>query len=194
MATHTAPARRTKPPPSGWWFLGPFVLMLLAGAVGVGGFLSTMHEVSTRYGEVLADGEPHSVSLPTGDRAMVMVPTSGNRDDWDCRVTDDQGLALSTTDKGGNVSFGNEASSWESLLTFDPADAGDGSTATVVVACRNVEGVSGRSVLVTKAPMASAVVARIAVMVLGPLVLGGAALTWLVLLVVLQVVRRTEAP
>ena len=194
MAQHAPPPTAPrKAPPSWWWFAAPVLLTIAAVVVGVGAFVSTMHEVSTRYAEVRADGEPHAVSIPTEDRAMLMIPTSVNRSEWDCRVTDDRGAALPTTDRGGDVSFSNEASSWESLLTFDPADAGGGRDVTVYVACRVADGDSTRTVLLTKAPEVSALVARVAVMVLGPLALGGAAFVWFVVLVVLQVVRRSES-
>jgi hypothetical protein len=194
MAQHAPPPTAPrKAPPSWWWFAAPVLLMIAAGVVGVGAFVSTMHEISTRYGEVRADGEPHALSVPREDRAMLMIPTSVNRTSWDCRVTDDSGATLPTTDRGGNVSFANEASSWESLLTFDPGDAGDGPEVTVYVACRSADADTSQTVLLTKAPEVSAMVARVAVMILGPLALGGAAFVWFVVLVVLQVVRRSES-
>ena len=90
----------------------------------------------------------------------------------------------------GSFSFGTEASEWESQVAFD-APAADTEEVTVEVACRASDSRS-ETVLVTKAPDAGATVARVALMVLGPLLLGGIAFTWLVVLVVLQVVRRTE--
>ena len=197
MAPYVAPPPRPrKPPPSWWWFLGPVVLTVAAVAVGIGALLSTLDEVDERYAEVRVDGEPHAVTVPTGDRAMLMNPTSVNPDDLDCGVTDERGAPLSSTAQQGQVSFGSEAASWESLLTFDPADAGEGGSVTVYVACRVADGstgVDGDTVLVAKAPEVAAIVARVAAMVLGPLALGGAAFAWTVVLVVLQVVRRTGA-
>ena len=194
MAPYVAPPPRPrKPPPSWWWFLGPVVLTVAAVAVGIGALLSTLDEVDERYAEVRADGEPHAVTVPTGDRAMLMNPTTVNPGDLDCRVTDESGGPLSSSAQRGQVSFGGEAASWESLLTFDPADAGEGGSVTVHVSCRAAEGVDDATVLVAKAPEVAAIVTRVAAMVLGPLALGGAAFAWTVVLVVLQVVRRTVA-
>jgi hypothetical protein len=73
---------------------------------------------------------------------------------------------------------------------------GDASRVRVYVACRtsdvDIDGNTG-TVLVAKAPHGGTLVAIVALMVLGPILLGGAALVWLVVLVVLHVVRRTGA-
>ncbi len=199
MAPYAAPPQRPrKPPPSWWWFLGPAILTVAAIAVGVGGFLSTLHEVGGTYDEFRPDGEPHAVSVPTADRAMLMVPEGVDRLEWRCRVTDDEGRALSTRESGGSFSFSNDRGSWESLLTFDPADAATGTdevpaSVTVVVECSRLGDGPGDTVRVTKAPQVAAIVGRVALTVLGPLALGGAAFAWMIVLVVLQVVRRTGA-
>jgi hypothetical protein len=163
--------------------------------VGAGAFLSLLHTADTRYGEVVPDGEPQPVSVPAGERAMVMIPTPANRDSWTCRVTDALGEPVPTS-AGGSVSFSNESAGWESLLTFETAASGRGREVTVHVACRttdlNLEGDAG-NVLVIKAPRVGAIVAWVALVVLGPVLLGGLALVWTVILVVLQVVRRTGA-
>ncbi|GAA1914377.1 hypothetical protein [Nocardioides marmoribigeumensis] len=202
MAYDAPPARagRRTRPPSWWWFAAPVVLGVLAVVVGAGAFVSLLHTVDTRYGEVRPDGEPHAISVPTAHRVVVMVPTLGNTGDWTCRVTDSQGRAVTTSDPSGTFTLGGgEASGWQSLLTFDPADVdgvGDTSKVRVYVACRtsgvDIDGNSG-TVLVAKAPQSGTLVALVALMVLGPILLGGAALVWLVVLVVLQVVRRSGA-
>ncbi len=196
MASHAPPRPPAKAPPSWWWFLGPVLLMIAAVIVGAGAFVSLLHTADHRYGEVAADGEPHAVSLPTTHRAMLMVPTLGNKDDWTCRLTDAEGGPVPTSTGGGTVSFSSESAGWQSLLMFDPADVGSGTTVTVHVACRtsdvDVEG-NGGTVLLVRAPEVGALVVRIGLMVGGPLVLGGAAFVWLIALVVLQVVRRSGA-
>jgi hypothetical protein len=118
--------------------------------------------------------------------------------EWRCRVTNDEGRSLSTRENGGSFTFSNEDGSWQSLLTFDPADAatrtsGVPKAVTVYVACNRLGDGPGQTVRVVKAPEVAAVIARVAAMILGPLVLGGAAFVWLVVLVVLQVTRRTGA-
>jgi hypothetical protein len=99
-----------------------------------------------------------------------------------------------TSTGNGSFSFTNESSSWESLLSFDPADAGQGRTATVHVACRTSGVTSGDTVLVVEAPRVGALFARVGLMVMGPLLLGGAGFVWLLVLIVLHVVRRTARP
>jgi hypothetical protein len=184
-------SRRTKAPPSWWWFLGPVVLGALAMVVGAGAFLTLVGTVDTRYGEVRPDGEPHAVVVPTGQRVAVMVPADGNRTDWTCRVADSEGRPVPTTDPSGTLTLGGgESSSWESLATFALSDVDDAEEVTVYVACRTTAETDG-SVLVAKAPRGGVMVAIIAIMVLGPILLGGAAVLWLVVLTVLHVVRRT---
>jgi hypothetical protein len=183
-------------PPSWWWFLAPAVLTILAVIIGAGAIASLLHTNDARYGEVRADGEPHAISIPTKDRAMLMIPSlMSSRDAWTCKVTDSRGAALPTR-TGGTVSFSDESEGWQSLLTFDPADAGTGRTVTVYVACRtsdvDIDGAAG-NVLVIKEPRVGAIVARVLALILGPLILGGAAFIWFIVLVVLQVTRRTGA-
>lgn len=192
MTSHAPSPTRRKTPPSWWWLLGPALLMFAAVLVGGGAFVATLSEIDTRYGEVPADGEPHEVSVPAGQRALVMTSANVNRFEWECRVTDEQGTELQTDRPNGTVSLGSESASWESQLAFDAPAAAGGDEVTVDVACR-AEGETGHTVLVTKAPTAGAMVVRIGLMVLGPIVLGGIGFVWFVILLVLQVVRRSEA-
>lgn len=193
MTYPAPPTRAARKPPSWWWFLAPVVLTILAVIVGAGAFVSMLHTLDVRYGEVRADGEPHAISIPTKDRAMLMVSTRGNAGDWTCRVTDEEGRSLVTSAKPGNVSFSNEASSWQSLLTFDPSAAGSGDQATVYVSCRAATTTPADTVLLAKSPKGSAIVIRVLAMILGPLILGGAAFVSFIVLVILQVTRRTGA-
>lgn len=165
--------------------------MFAAVVVGGGAFVATLAELDTRYGEVRADGEPHEVEVPAGQRVTVMTPSTVPHYGWECTVTDSRGADLGAETSYGKLSFGNESSDWESQVTFD-APRADTEQVTVDVACRNPDS-RADTVLVSKAPTTADMVSRIAMMILGPLVFGGIAFVWFVVLVILQVVRRSEA-
>lgn len=178
------PARPApKPPPSLWWFAGPVVMLVLAVGVGIAFFVGTLRSVTEVYAEVPADGEPHLVSVDPDDRVTLLLPVGTLAQ---CRVTDTAGAELPVEDHSGSFTITTRGREWEAAGWFDPRVADE-----VAVACPRTPGIE--SFLVAPYVRIGGFVVRILATVLVPLVVGGAGALWLVVLAVLQVVRRSEA-
>jgi hypothetical protein len=171
-------------PPSWWWFLGPMLLMLLSGVVFVVMLVGTVQDISQVDARVPADGEPHAVSVPAGDRMLFTDAQTGSEPP--CTITDDEGREIEQRDIFGDFTMSQDGREWSGLTRFD---AGDGD---IVVTCAQQQsGVAGE-VLVTPAHEIGSFIARIFGTILIPMALFGIGFLWAIVLGVLILVRRTS--
>lgn len=179
----TRSAPEGKPPPSWLWFLGPLVLLVLAGAIFSVMLLRTVDEVTQVDARVPVDGAPHRVTVPADGERMLFADASAGA--APCRVTDSRGREIAQRDVLGDLSMTRDGQDWSGLTRFDPGDG------TIVVTCPRAPGAPATEVLVTPAHDVSSVVIRVVVTIVVPMILGGIALLWALIIGILMLTRRS---
>ncbi|MCW2759596.1 MAG: hypothetical protein JWO46_3342 [Nocardioidaceae bacterium] len=125
MSTQQVPAKRR---PRKVWFAVGALLMVVGIVVGVAVIVHGVRSVLVEDGVVAADGQPHTVTSPTGEKRMVFRTSGAPAPS--CTFVDGSGADLRVRADFGSATVTNGDDAWEAFATLD--DAGDG---TVTATC-----------------------------------------------------------
>ncbi len=162
-----------------WWFLGPGLLLVAGVAAFVAGFMSTV-EVLTQPREALPeDGTAQVVDVTPGTDYLIWFHED-RAESVTCEVTDPvTGSAVPLTEPSVTVSINDV----EGVFKFTPTSF------TVAIACNASSQHLTTPASVSEHPRMSAFASAFVLTLVAPLVLGGIAVVWAIVLTVLMFSR-----
>ncbi|GAB2880679.1 hypothetical protein [Nocardioides pacificus] len=147
-------------------------LLVLAAVAGVGLFVWTLVGFTETDTAVPADGETHTVTVPSEGDRMLWYDESRVRPE--CIVEDAAtGESLTLRSPGGSFTRGDGSASWRAFHRFDPGSG------ELVVTCTS--SASDAEVEIGPAPRVATLVGGILATLLVPVLLGGIGLIVLVI-------------
>lgn len=174
------PSRPTKPRPRGWWWLGPGLLLVGAVVSVVAAVAIIAGTLSQPRTEVPVDGSAYEVDTTVGSEYLLWSDDSVSF--LNCVVTDDAGDQIPVSSPNGSF----EVNEWEAVGQFTA------SSDPVSLACTDDASVMASSVRVSVAPQGSDVLAGVVLMIVVPIILGGIAFVWGLVLLILTVTRPSR--
>ncbi|MGN0062950.1 MAG: hypothetical protein ACI379_01810 [Nocardioides sp.] len=178
--SYQPPSAPKKPRPSAWWWLGPALLLvgaLVSVIVAVSLIADTVNLPRT---EVPVDGSEYEVT--TTDGVSYLVWSDAAVSFLQCTVTDADGSAITLRSPSGEFTV-NE---WDAVGQFTARGE------KALVTCQDDAAVTASAVRVSESPEASGVVASVLLLIVVPLVLGGIAFVWGIVLLILTVSRPSR--
>lgn len=178
MSHHPPPPYAGPPPkyrPRARWFVVGGVLLVLAPVVLVAALFTVLAPLFSEDAVFPADGSQHSVSLPAGEERAVFT---GQGALVRCAALDGSGEQVDLRSVGGSFTVND----WEAVARFDTGD-GD-----LTFACEG-SGTNG-DVRIGAIPSMGSFAGGLVIGIVGPLLLGGAGLTILVVTGILWATRQ----
>jgi hypothetical protein len=104
--------------PSGWWFVVGGALVVAAIVAAVGLFIWTLSGFLDTDARVAADGQPHQVTVGTGEDRMLWMEDGFGQS---CQVIDlDTGDTIRLRSVGGSYNRSDTGGDWHGVARFDP--------------------------------------------------------------------------
>ena len=174
--------------PSGWWFVGPVLLVVGSVALYVVLVVSTVRDRPEVVARVPVDAEPHAVTVGTGSGRMLMGVGYGA----DCTIRDRAGDDVPLGPIFGHITIDRDGQQFKAHNSFDPGDG------EIVITCTRPEyqGERQKQVLIAERADAASTTKRVIDALVVPMMIGGVGLLWGIILLALMVSRRapTGAP
>ena len=166
--------------PSAGWFVAGIGLLLAAAAAAVGLFIWTLSGFLETDASLLADGQPHRVTVATDGDRMLWLPGSDGR----CRVVDlATGAPVHLRPVGGSYERSDSHGDLRGAFRFDPGSG------RLSVACITSTGATGDEVVIGPSPRIASFVVGILATIFVPLLLGLAGLAVLIVTGILWATR-----